>query len=193
MPAHFIPNNFLTPFSWQELFVNNRSVELDVGCGDGRFLIQVAQKYPDKNFLGIERLLGRVRKIDRTANLKSMSNVKVLRLESSYAVKYLVPARSVSVIHFYFPDPFPKKKQFKRRVFTDTFCGSLSDALISQGLLRIRTDHAGYFEVITETLSRHSGFKAVDLPDPDLDLQTDFERFFIAEGRQVYRACYHKV
>ncbi|MEZ5302639.1 MAG: hypothetical protein R3F11_18685 [Verrucomicrobiales bacterium] len=64
----------------------------DLGCGDGRFLLRMAAHFPERNFLGVERLLGRVRKVCRLAGERGLENLRVLRLESGYAIGWLPPA-----------------------------------------------------------------------------------------------------
>src|SRR6476646_12102986 len=74
------------------IFGRKAPLHVDLGCGDGSFLCALAERLPDKDFLGIERLLGRIRSSVRKA--ASLGNVRLLQLESSYAVHYLLPARS---------------------------------------------------------------------------------------------------
>src|SRR5213078_3525507 len=80
-----------------KIFERDAPLHVDLGCGDGLFLCALAQRTPEKNFLGVERLLGRV----RSAVLKAakIGNVRVLRMESSYVVRYLLPPRSVETFY----------------------------------------------------------------------------------------------
>src|SRR5207244_5495469 len=77
----------------EKIFGRNAPLHVDLGCGDGSFLCALAERMPEKNFLGIERLLGRIRSAARKA--ATVGNVRLLRMESSYAVRYLLPAGSV--------------------------------------------------------------------------------------------------
>src|SRR5271168_4351891 len=91
-------------FDWSELFGNEHPVELDLGAGDGGFALAYAKQHPEINLLAVERLLGRVRKIEKRAVRFQLGNIRVLRLEFGYFVKYILPPDSVSVAHIMFPD-----------------------------------------------------------------------------------------
>src|SRR5277367_1115824 len=84
---------------WRELFGNDNPVELDLGAGDGGFALAYAQQHPGINLLAVERLLGRVRKIEKRAARARLTNLRVLRLEFGYTVRYLLPLGSVSIAH----------------------------------------------------------------------------------------------
>ena len=103
----------------QKIFERNAPLHVDLGCGDGLFLCGLAQRMPDKNFLGIERLLNRVRTSAR--KVARLDNVRLLRMESSYAVRYLLPAESVERFYLLFPDPWPKRRHHRRRIVTPGF------------------------------------------------------------------------
>ncbi|MDX2226721.1 MAG: tRNA (guanosine(46)-N7)-methyltransferase TrmB [Verrucomicrobiae bacterium] len=184
------PPSYLWPAPWGEVFGNGHPVEVDIGCGDGGFLCQAAQAFPARNFLGIERLLGRVRKIERRCRRLGIGNVRVLRLESSYSVAYLLPPGSVEVFHLYCPDPFPKKKHAKRRLVNAPFVESVVRALVPGGRFWVRTDHAGYFETICAEAGAHGGLERWTGENPYRELQTDFERQFRAEGKPIHCAGY---
>ena len=99
----FSPSIVLTDicarFDWRELFGNDHPIELDLGAGDGGFALAYAKQHPEINLLAVERLLGRVRKIEKRATRAGLDNLRVLRLEFGYTVRYLLPPESVSVAH----------------------------------------------------------------------------------------------
>ena len=130
------------------IFSHFASAEIDLGCGDGTFLTAMARENPKHNFLGIERLLGRVRSVCRKVARLDLKNARVLRMESSYAVTNLLPAGSVTAFHLLFPDPWPKRRHHRRRAFTHEFLFSIHRALIAEGLFNIATDHTEYFQQI---------------------------------------------
>jgi len=90
---------------WEQVFDNTAPVEIELGAGDGSFLLNYAEQYPKLNLLGIERLLGRIRKIDRNAFKANITNLRLLRIEAGYFLEYLPVNHSVQAIHVYFPDP----------------------------------------------------------------------------------------
>ncbi|MDL5050709.1 hypothetical protein QQ054_32435 [Oscillatoria amoena NRMC-F 0135] len=185
---HIEHPDYLWPLNWKDVFPVDRPVELDIGAGDGGFLIQAAERFPERNFFGIERLLGRVRKIERRAWRAGRDNVRVLRMENAYTVKYLLPPRSIAAAHLYHPDPFPKKKQQKRRLVTGEFIHSVADVLAPDGKFFIRTDHEEYFGVISECVTRSGKFRIDEGENPYRDLLTDFERDYRERGLAIHTA-----
>src|SRR5271170_5893614 len=124
---------------WRELFGNDHPVELDLGAGAGGFALAYARQYPEINLLAGERLLGRVRKIEKRAARAGLDNLRVLRLESGYTVRYLLPSESVSIAHILFPDPWPKRRHWPRRLVQAGFVRDLAAALRPGGELRFTT------------------------------------------------------
>src|SRR5947208_666530 len=103
--VEYIPKSLTEPLNWSEIFTRSAPIEIDLGCGDGAFLMAMARTNPEHNFLGIERLLGRVNKICRKVVREDLKNARVLRIEVAYAVSNLLPAGSIAAFHLLFPDP----------------------------------------------------------------------------------------
>jgi len=182
VPSRLIELDSLTDrLDPEKIFQRNAPLHVDLGCGDGSFLCALAQRMPDKNFLGIERLLNRVRTSARKA--ATLDNVRLLRVESSYAVRYLLPAESVERFYLLFPDPWPKRRHHRRRIVTSEFLGSIHAALEKNGSIYIATDDVVYFEKIKEIAESNSGFA---IGDPDVDLpHSKFGRLFREKGAPV--------
>jgi tRNA (guanine-N7-)-methyltransferase len=167
----------------EKVFGRKAPLHVDLGCGDGLFLCAVAQRMPEKNFLGIERLAGRIRSAARKA--ARLDNVRLLRIESSYAVRYLLPAGAVETFYLLFPDPWPKRRHHRRRIVTADFLNSVHAALGESGVLLIATDHLDYFRDVRRVAKQNSGFAAVGVVDVDLPL-TKFHERFRAQGAPVH-------
>src|SRR6185503_14672391 len=90
-------------------------------CGDATFLASYAGLHPELNFLGVERLLGRLRKLDKKGRRAGLTNVRGVRIESAYFLQYLLPNNSASALHIYFPDPWPKLKHRRHRLINQRF------------------------------------------------------------------------
>ena len=187
-----IPTDICARLDWHALFGNDHPIELDLGAGDGGFALAYARQHPEINLLAVERLLGRVRKIEKRAARASLGNLRVLRLEFGYTVRYLLPPGSVSVAHIMFPDPWPKRRHWPRRLMQPDFVRDVAVALKPGGELRFTTDHAHYFETAQQAVADASVLPRAPEWDWTADPKTDFQQTFDAEGRATYRARWVK-
>ena len=167
----------------KKIFGRRAALHVDLGCGDGSFLCALAHRMPEKNFLGIERLLGRFR--SAAVKATNIRNVHVLRMDSSYVVRYLLPPRSVETFYLLFPDPWPKRRHWRRRIVTPDLLKAISRALVHGGNLLIATDHLSYFEKIKEIAQANLDLASVDPASVDLP-QSRFARIFQQQGAAIY-------
>lgn len=187
-PLEFAPEDCFRRVLLEEIFPERPGapVELDLGCGDGRFLLAMACAYPERNFLGVERLLGRVRKVCRRASRLGIRNVRVMRLETSYVVKWLLPQGAFTRIHLLFPDPWPKKKHEERRLVTAEFARAASGLLVPGGEFLFKSDHPAYFAEAAATLRQVPEFlPEVWSKETFRYFETDFERRWKSEGKPI--------
>ena len=186
-----MPGNYFCRLSLQDLFTREAPLEVDLGSGDGSFALAMAHQFPDRNFLAVERLLGRVRKTCKRATEAGLPNLKVLRLDARYTVEWLLPFASVSRLHLLFPDPWPKARHHRRRLIEPTFLKALARVLVPGGEFLFKTDHEGYFEWATEELSLSEHLHSIPW-EQQADVRpsypiTDFEAQWLAEGRAVHK------
>jgi tRNA (guanine-N7-)-methyltransferase len=173
----------------KKIFGREAPLHVDLGFGDGSFLCAMAQRMPDKNFLGIERLLNRVRTSARKAAI--LDNVRLLRMESFYAVRYLLPAASVEKFYLLFPDPWPKRRHHRRRIVTQDFLNSIHAALQKNGSIYIATDDGDYFGKIKEIAGSDPGFAS---SDADIGLPPSrFGLIFRQKGAPTHSLVLRKV
>ena len=194
-PAIFVPSDYFRVLEKREVFPDaEKPLEVDLGCGDGTFLAAIAAHYPERNFLGVERLLGRIEKTSRRIRQGGLTNARVLRLESSYTLSWLLPSASVSRLHLLCPDPWPKKKHHKRRMFHDEeFLGGLERILVPGGEFLLKSDDLPYFEDAVEVMAGRSAFTRLDWPDDAFFYpQTAFERQWLAQGKTLHRARWQR-
>jgi tRNA (guanine-N7-)-methyltransferase len=173
-----------------KVFAQNKPLEVELGSGDGSFLAEYARRHPELNFIGIERLLGRLRKLDRKGRRAELANLAGIRIESAYFLEYLLPLQSVSALHVYFPDPWPKRKHRRHRLINERFPAVAERALISGGIVYLRTDDRDYFEQMKDVFGASSLFERVETPEELASLTTDFEKEFLARGVGTLRAAY---
>jgi tRNA (guanine-N7-)-methyltransferase len=175
------------------LFLKAQPLEIELGCGDASFLVAYAKLHPERNFIGVERLLGRLRKLDRQGRRAGLTNLRGVRVESAYFLEYLLPPHSASVLHVYFPDPWPKKRHHKNRLVNGRFPALVRAALVPGGVVYLRTDDEDYFGQMTEVFGASAEFQKVETSSELAMLPTDFEKEFFAQGIKTLRVAYRKM
>jgi tRNA (guanine-N7-)-methyltransferase len=189
----FRPASWIGRLSLPEMFARMQPLEVELGSGDGSFLAQWAAACPERNFLGVERLLGRLRKLDRKAQRIGLANLRLMRIEAGYFLEFLLPSRSVNALHVYFPDPWPKRKHRRHRLVNERFPDLSSRVLMPQGVVYLRTDDADYFAQMQEVFGADKRFHFAETPDKLASVATDFERDFQARGIATLRAAWRLV
>lgn len=181
---------------WNRFFKNNGPVEVEIGCGKGRFLINSAVSYPHINYIGIERALRYFRIMKERVVRRELANVRLLRDDAEYFVERFIPDGAVSAYHIYFPDPWPKKRHRKRRLFKPRFLEEIVRTLVAEGTLDFATDYVEYYKEIQALLEASDRLDVLgEIPErvkelgPDL---TNFETKYAAEGRAIHRGAYVK-
>jgi tRNA (guanine-N7-)-methyltransferase len=174
-----LPEQWLTPHDFRACFDRpDQPFEIDLGCGKGRFLLARAANFPEINFLGIDRQLNRIRKIDRKAQRAGLKNVRLFRMDAAYATTYLLPPECVDTFYIFYPDPWPKGKHSHNRLFNASFVNTLARTLKPGGKIHASTDHRPYFEEIRKQLKEDPRFMEIEPFVPCGDEVTDFELIF---------------
>ncbi|MEM6280255.1 MAG: tRNA (guanosine(46)-N7)-methyltransferase TrmB [Verrucomicrobiota bacterium] len=188
-PHELYPEDWFSRLEREDLFPDEGPIELDLGCGDGSFLARISEGVPETRFLGVERLLGRVRKVNRKIDQAGLKNARILRADSNYAVKWLLPREAFQRIHFLCPDPWPKKKHARRRQMCQLlFLQPLHDLLVPDGELLFLTDAHEYFEEALEVQETCDFFEQEPWEEGDFFYpKTDFEEQWLAEGKTMNR------
>jgi tRNA (guanine-N7-)-methyltransferase len=185
--------SILEPLPIGALFPREQPFQVELGAGDGSFLTAYAQAHPKTNFIGVERLLGRLRKIEKKAKRAGLENVRLVRIEADYFTKYLIRPNSVAAVHIYFPDPWPKRRHWKNRLINPEFTQVLRKVLVPGGVVYLRTDDTPYFAQMIESFSGNATFEKIETPKELLAFVTDFERGFHARGVPTQDATYRRI
>ena len=185
--------SIVVPLDLSNLYPLPRRLEVELGCGDASFLAEYARRHSETNFLGVERLLGRMKKLDRKGRLAGLTNLRGVRIESAYFLQYLLPVHSAAAIHIYFPDPWPKKKHHRHRLINQSFPALAHTALVPGGVVYLRTDDQDYFAQMTEVFGASREFEPVTTPGELAEVLTDFERGFHAQGIPTLAAAYQSL
>jgi tRNA (guanine-N7-)-methyltransferase len=168
-------------------FARGAPLEVELGSGKARFLIEAARAEPAHDFLGLELSLAYYRICrDRIAR-SGLSNVRIVRADARRFAELAMPPASVRAFHVYFPDPWPKKRQRKRRLLDGRTLEVLGSRLEPAGVLRIATDHADYAAAIDSVLETVPSLQRLPwnaLPSPPA---THYEIKYRAEGRPIWR------
>jgi len=191
------PEQLSRPIRWERLFGRAGPVHIDMGCGKGAFLLNLARSRPELNILGIEYANKYFRFAADRLRRWGVENVRVIRIDGRDFIRYYVPDESVQCFHIYFPDPWPKRRHHKRRFFNQQNLQQLYRILQPGGELRTITDHAEYARIIEELLDGHGGFERIEfLPhaaDSNEWVGTNFERKYAREGRRFFPLAVRKI
>ena len=182
--------SIVEPLDVAGLFPKAQPLEVELGCGDASFLVEYARRSPARNFIGVERLLGRLQKLDRKGRRDGRLNLRGVRIESAYFLQYLLPAHAAAALHIYFPDPWPKKNHRRHRLINEAFPALARTALAPGGTVFLRTDDADYFSQMNEVFAAAKEFEKTGTPSELAEITTDFERDFNAQGIPTLRAAY---
>jgi tRNA (guanine-N7-)-methyltransferase len=176
------------------IFPTPNPVEIEIGCGSGTLLVYLAKANPEHNFLGIEWANEFYRyTADRIRRWK-LTHTRMLRTDARDFVMYKLKSESIQTFHIYFPDPWPKRRHHRRRLFIQEFCRALSRVLVPGGKVYAASDHQEYFEQIERNLLAVPRFKQDEFDSPaGNQVLSNFETKFVKEGRSIYRIAVKKV
>lgn len=187
------PASYVARLDLEQMFGRQAPLEVELGSGDGGFLAQWAALHPPINFIGVERLLGRLRKLDKKGRRAGLTNLRLLRIEASYCLTWLLPANSVQALHVYFPDPWPKRRHWKHRLVNAAFGQAAAAALVPGGKVFFRTDSPDYLAQIQSVFGASPVFVPTDTPPELAAVPTDFEKDYRARGVPILYAAYRRV
>ncbi len=165
-------------------------LEIEIGCGNGRFIAANAAKHPEVRYFGVERMMERVRKCSKKAQQGALDNLTIVRVEAGRFVRELLPDRCVRALYLFFPDPWPKRRHHKNRFFQREMCDTLARIFVPGGTMYISTDHEDYFREMARFLSEDPRFEEVPALIRPEDEQTDFERLFLSKGDPIYDCAF---
>ncbi len=170
------------------LFERAAPLEIEIGAGRGDFILERAAKAPERNFLAIELAATIAQLMAVRAGRNGVNNLKVARMDARTLVNLMLPEASVDAFHIYFPDPWPKERHIKHRLFTPWFVASLKRKLQPNAPLFVATDVGEYAEAIFAMLGE-GGFARVELAVPGAET-TGFALRFRAVGKPIHAGAF---
>ena len=176
---------------WHTLFGNINPLSLEIGFGMGNFLIEIAAKEPNSNFIGIDFYHKGIRKImTRIKNLQ-LKNIRVVYGDIRSKIPILFKDGELDTVYINFPDPWPKKRHLKRRLIKPKFVNQLAEKIGLEGKVCLATDSEKYAyemldyfnsEILFQNMGNNSGFlkERIDLP------KSKYEKNYINAGEKVF-------
>ena len=172
------------PIQWVEVFERKALLEVEIGFGNGEFLVRQALTYPERNFVGMELKWGSIRRALRQIARASLSNVRLLQIDSRVALERLFLPLSIDHVYALFPMPWPKRHHERHRLFSHNFLKLLNNRLMTKGEVQIVTDCEPYFAWVLEQLPG-TGF-TVDTKISFPQFNTKYERKWQEKGQNKF-------
>ena len=180
---------------WHEaVFGNSNPIILELGCGRGEYTVNMARRFPGKNFVGIDIKGARLWRGAKTANEEQLGNAAFLRYQIEQLTAFFAPGE-VSEIWITFPDPQPQKTRENRRMTSHRFLKMYRQLLGTSGFVHLKTDNFPLYEYTLEKLSEDaasilistSDLYATSVTEDILEIKTTYEAKFLAQGMKI---CY---
>jgi tRNA (guanine-N7-)-methyltransferase len=174
-----------------ELFGNRHRVVLEIGSGKGRFLVSGATEQQDVNFIGIEKSLHYHRVIRGRVTRRGLRNIRLINHDAFLVLRDMLPDASIDEIHIYFPDPWPRKREQKRRIIRAEALAEMQRVLVPGGSGIFVTDHRDYYEAAAPVIEQFfRGERRV--PQPEDPPRTNYEAKYREEGRGIFEVRFWK-
>ncbi|MHC5522763.1 tRNA (guanosine(46)-N7)-methyltransferase TrmB [Ligilactobacillus saerimneri] len=181
---------------WQERFAQKAPLYIEVGMGKGRFITDMAAAHPDKNFIGIEIQTAAAGIALKKQVAQKLPNLQLILANGAELTTFFAD-NEVAGIYLNFSDPWPKKKQAKRRLTYKSFLAQYEQVMAPTGHLEFKTDNMGLFEFSLQSLNNY-GMKFdgiwLDLhnsPEAEGNIMTEYEEKFSQLGQPIYKLTAH--
>lgn len=175
------------PLDLDSLLAARGPWQVELGFGKGRFLLRAATEEPEQRFLGVEVAGEYYRLAARRAARRGLENLLLAHGDALYLLSAVLPRGFASVVHVYFPDPWPKTRHQKRRLFEPETVDLVLGALRPGGRLAFATDFLTYGELVAEILSGYPGLTVRRCSGWPGGARTNYEAKYVAEGRPILR------
>ena len=184
----FFPNEII---NLEKLFKNNKNCILDIGFGDGKLLTSLAKKFPELNFIGLEVYESGIGNILKQISSDNLVNIKICCSDAITFLNNYTENNSFYGITLFFPDPWPKKKHYKRRIINKNFTNLISKKISKNGFIKVVTDWSNYSDYIAEVFSENDKFVRVgDIYIFKNRCLTKFEKKGISLGHRISEFTY---
>jgi tRNA (guanine-N7-)-methyltransferase len=176
------------PLALDDLVPGSGAWEVEIGFGKGRYLLRRCLESPRRRFVGVELVTEYHRLFVGRARRRGIANWVALRGEALYLLASVLPRGFAAELHVYFPDPWPKSRHHKRRLFDPETVDLVLGLLAPGGRLCFATDFLDYGERVAEILAGYPCLEVARRPGLwDDGPRTNYEAKYIAEGRPILR------
>jgi len=177
----------------QEFFKNDNPIVLELGCGRGEYTVGLAEKYPEKNFIGIDKKGARMWKGCKFSIENGMKNVAFIRTQISYVPHYF-DENEISEIWIIFPDPQPKRTKADKRLTSPLYLDFYKKVIHPDGFIHLKTDNESLFAYTLEVLNdfhynvidSKSDIYSQEQTDENILIETYYEKKWKAQGHKIY-------
>lgn len=182
------------PIDWAREFGRSAPLRVELGFGNGDYLVRTAAADPECNYLGIEMTWGSIWRALRSTRKSRIDNVRLLLEDARIALLWTLPERGVHDFTGLFPCPWPKKRHAKNRLFSPSFLTLCNSRLVDGGVLTVVTDAPAYRDQMLEEITLAETGMSTSLETIPASFGTKYERKWQAGGQQeFYRLTFHKV
>jgi len=172
-------------------FLDHRHLEVEIGCGRGHFIEEMARTHPDRRFLVIEARGRYVRMALRRLDRLGAENVRVVYGDAREILPALVPERAAASVYLLFPDPWWKKRHVKKRVSTPEFLAAVHSRLRPGGALVFRSDVEAYVERMDRLMADLAGYRLME-GIPEGTAQSHRHKKSLALGLPVWERVFQR-
>ncbi len=196
-PRFLAPEQVTAMPDWRLIFGNDNPLALEIGCGMGDFMAQVAQLHPDWNFIAIDYYNKGCLKTCKRIDGLELDNVRVVRDEARSFMTRCIPPRSLRTVVINCPDPWPKLRHRKRRLVNAGFVTFLADYMLPGGDFHFATDFDDYGEDVARMMPGIDGFENALTPDLFRHTREQYPlskymKKFMTEGKRIYFVHYRR-
>lgn len=176
--------------NYQKIFENNNPIHIEIGMGKGDFIIENAKKYPNINFIGIEKFDSVIVRAVQKLENEEIPNLKLIKIDANEIDD--VFDKEISVIYLNFSDPWPKARHAKRRLSSEIFLNKYDSVFIDKKRIIMKTDNRKLFEYSIKSFTDY-GYKIEDISlnlyedDIKNNIPTEYETRFHNRGCLIYK------
>lgn len=191
---YYVDNPKIYKGKWNKVFNNNHLIHLEIGMGKGDFIIENAKRYPDINFIGLEKYDSVIVRAIQKSNELELSNLKIVRLDAMKLSEIF--DKEIDMIYLNFSDPWPKDRHVKRRLTSEVFLRIYDLIFRDNSRIVMKTDNIDLFNYSLDSLTNYGyeiSFKTNDLDCLSEDnIMTEYEKKFYNRGIKINKLDAYK-